>query len=340
MQEPPDDPHAGTSARPAPCHPRLAAAGLGRAAAAQPLGSFSSSNLVWLGPPGQTPHNLHRPGLCAHGPPPQQGGGFVLWGDIQFVINFQPGSGRASVRQGWARRCRAMGLVAPTECEPPTAAAALLSARHLARWGRTSCNCPPSSRQRAVVHFVHAGSTLNADFVAPCRAPVPASGGPTHMDHMALALAHDQLDTWTPVWPVHSGPDRGRKPGAGRPFGLVRSCVKAMPTQPAHGAQRLQKASGHARRSRRATGRFRAAACTILSRWAAQDIFATADSCRLGREVAAHQALTITTTCWPAWTWTGPWFAAPGAEHHWPMCRPAAALLHANTEPLVRPLRN
>ena len=106
-------------------------------------------------------------------------------------------------------------------------AAALLSARHVSPLGPNELQLPAIiSPGGAVVHFVHAGSTLDADFVAPVpRAPVPQAGGLTHVDHMALALAHDQLDTWTLFAQSILGLGAGESLELADPFGLVRSCA-------------------------------------------------------------------------------------------------------------------
>ena len=120
-------------------------------------------------------------------------------GDIQFVINTQPGSEARQRFDELGPSVCAMGLVAPDPVQAANRAAALLSARHTSPLGPNELQLPAIiSPGGAVVHFVHAGSTLDADFVAPVpRAPVPAQCGLTHVDHMALALANDQLDTWT-----------------------------------------------------------------------------------------------------------------------------------------------
>ena len=54
---------------------------------------------------------------------------------------------------------------------------------------------------------------------------MPQAGGLTHVDHMALALAHDQLDTWTLFAQSILGLSAGESLELADPFGLVRSCA-------------------------------------------------------------------------------------------------------------------
>ena len=148
-------------------------------------------------------------------------------GDIQFVINTQPGSEARQRFEELGPSVCAMGLVAPDPLQAANRAVALLSARHTSPLGPNELQLPAIiSPGGAVVHFVHAGSTLDADFVAPVpRAPAPQAGGLTHVDHMALALAHDQLDTWTLFAQSILGLGAGESLELADPFGLVRSCA-------------------------------------------------------------------------------------------------------------------
>lgn len=148
-------------------------------------------------------------------------------GDIQFVINTQPGSEARQRFDELGPSVCAMGLVAPDPVQAANRAAALLSARHTSPLGPNELQLPAIiSPGGAVVHFVHAGSKLDADFVAPVpRAPVLQAGGLTHVDHMALALAHDQLDTWTLFAQSILGLNAGESLELADPFGLVRSCA-------------------------------------------------------------------------------------------------------------------
>ena len=148
-------------------------------------------------------------------------------GDIQFVINTQPGSEARQRFDELGPSVCAMGLVAPDPVQAANRAAALLSARHVSPLGPNELQLPAIiSPGGAVVHFVHGGSTLDADFVAPVpRAPVPAQCGLTHVDHMALALANDQLDTWTLFAQSILGLNAGESLELADPFGLIRSCA-------------------------------------------------------------------------------------------------------------------
>ncbi|MCZ8094222.1 MAG: TIM barrel protein [Acidovorax sp.] len=148
-------------------------------------------------------------------------------GDIQFVINTQPGSEARQRFDELGPSVCAMGLVAPDPVQAANRAAALLSARHVSPLGPNELQLPAIiSPGGAVVHFVHEGSTLDADFVAPVpRAPVPAQCGLTHVDHMALALANDQLDTWTLFAQSILGLNAGESLELADPFGLIRSCA-------------------------------------------------------------------------------------------------------------------
>ncbi|RLJ36488.1 bifunctional sugar phosphate isomerase/epimerase/4-hydroxyphenylpyruvate dioxygenase family protein [Acidovorax sp. 106] len=148
-------------------------------------------------------------------------------GDIQFVINTQPGSEARQRFDELGPSVCAMGLVAPDPVQAANRAVALLSARHVSPLGPNELQLPAIiSPGGAVVHFVHGGSTLDADFVAPVpRAPVPAQCGLTHVDHMALALANDQLDTWTLFAQSILGLNAGESLELADPFGLIRSCA-------------------------------------------------------------------------------------------------------------------
>ena len=197
-------------------------------------------------------------------------------GDIQFVINTQPGSEARQRFDELGPSVCAMGLVAPDPLQAANRAAALLSARHVSPLGRNELQLPAIiSPGGAVVHFVHAGSTLDADFVAPVpRAPVPALGGLTHVDHMALALAHDQLDTWTLFAQSILGLSAGESLELADPFGLVRSCALSN----AQRSLRMVLNVSKSQRTRtaqqvRATGRSGGGVHHIAL--ATQDIFAT-----------------------------------------------------------------
>ena len=197
-------------------------------------------------------------------------------GDIQFVINTQPGSEARQRFDELGPSVCAMGLVAPDPVQAANRAAALLSARHTSPLGPNELQLPAIiSPGGAVVHFVHAGSKLDADFVAPVpRAPVPQAGGLTHVDHMALALAHDQLDTWTLFAQSILGLSAGESLELADPFGLVRSCALSN----AQRSLRMVLNVSKSQRTRtaqqvRATGRSGGGVHHIAL--ATQDIFAT-----------------------------------------------------------------
>ncbi len=179
------------------------------------------------------------------------------------------GRRRASALTSWAPRCAPWAWSRPDPVQAANRAAALLSARprepagaervatarhHLARWGGGAlCACG-----------LHAGCQL----CRPRAARAGAAGRRPHAcgPHGAGVGARPAryLDA---VCPVHPGPERGRKPGAGRPvWAGAQLRAQQCTAQPAHGAQCLQKPAHTHGAAGAGHGPTRAAACTI-SRW-------------------------------------------------------------------------
>ncbi len=245
--------------------------------AAQPLGGFSFIEFGVDEPTGQALVSTFTAlGFTHTGRHRSKAVDLYCQGDIQFVINTQPGSEARQRFEELGPSVCAMGLVAPDPVQAANRAAALLSARHTSPLGPNELQLPAIiSPGGAVVHFVHAGATLDADFVAPVpRAPVPQTGGLTHVDHMALALAHDQLDTWTLFGKAILGLTAGEALELADPFGLVRSCALSN----AQRSLRMVLNVSKSQRTRtaqqvRATGRSGGGVHHIAL--ATQDIFAT-----------------------------------------------------------------
>jgi len=154
-------------------------------------------------------------------------------GDIQFVINTQPGSEARQRFDDQGPNVCAFGLNAADPVQAANRAAALLSARHHSPLGPHELQLPAIiAPGGAVVHFVHQGTPLDADFEPRTTGVSTATGaGLTHIDHVALALAHDQLDTWTLFGKAILGLQAGDSQELADPFGLIRNCALSTPSR-------------------------------------------------------------------------------------------------------------
>lgn len=197
-------------------------------------------------------------------------------GEIQLVINAQPGSEARQRFEDQGPNVCAFGLNAADPVQAANRAAALLSARHHSPLGPQELQLPAIiAPGGAVVHFVHAGTTLAADFDPVPSHPGPsADAGLTHIDHVALALANDQLDTWTLFGKAILGLQAGESQELADPFGLIRNCALSNPSR----ALRLVMNASTSQRTRTArqvhtTGRSGGSVHHIAL--GTQDIFAT-----------------------------------------------------------------
>ncbi|MDB5819442.1 MAG: sugar phosphate isomerase/epimerase and 4-hydroxyphenylpyruvate protein, partial [Rhizobacter sp.] len=168
-------------------------------------------------------------------------------GDIDFVVNTQPGSPARQRFDEQGATVGAIGLYADDPDRAAGRAGALLSARHHSPRGPQELDLPAFvSPGGMVVHFVKDGQTLDADFeertstasrVTPIdrneryserSAMLPvgnqASGcGLLAVDHIAMAMANEQFDTWMLFTRAVLGLERGESLELADPFGLVRS---------------------------------------------------------------------------------------------------------------------
>ncbi len=152
-------------------------------------------------------------------------------GEINLVINAQPGSeARARFDAQGASVC-AIGLATADPMRAANRAAALLSARHDSPRGPNELQLPAIvAPGGTVVHFVPSvalsSAVLDADFVPepPGSRGAVTTSGLKAIDHIALGLANDQFDTWMLFARAVLGLTPGESLELADPFGLIRSC--------------------------------------------------------------------------------------------------------------------
>jgi 4-hydroxyphenylpyruvate dioxygenase len=143
-------------------------------------------------------------------------------GDIQFVVNAEPGSHARARFDAQGPSVCALGL---STAEPQAAAdraAALLSARWDSPRGPGELALPGIvAPGGTLVHFVPQGLPLDADFTGP---PGPAEPcGLLAVDHIAMGLAREQFDTWVLFGRAVLDLEQGESLELADPFGLIRS---------------------------------------------------------------------------------------------------------------------
>ena len=154
-------------------------------------------------------------------------------GEIQFVVNAEPGSdARQRFDQQGVSVC-ALGLATDDPLRAAERASALLSLRHDSPRGPDEMELPAIvAPGGTLVHFVPPSRRLDADFVAdPAPAAAPPDAGLHSVDHVALGLAGDQFDTWMLFSRAVLGLERGESLELADPFGLIRSCGVADPAR-------------------------------------------------------------------------------------------------------------
>ncbi|CAN5146586.1 sugar phosphate isomerase/epimerase and 4-hydroxyphenylpyruvate domain-containing protein [soil metagenome] len=152
-------------------------------------------------------------------------------GEINLVVNAQPGSeARARFEAQGASVC-AIGLATTDPLRAANRAAALLSARHESPRGPNELQLPAIvAPGGTVVHFVPSvalsSAVLDADFVPEPPGPraTAVTSGLKAIDHIALGLANDQFDTWMLFARAVLGLTPGESLELADPFGLIRSC--------------------------------------------------------------------------------------------------------------------
>ncbi|HEY2188948.1 MAG TPA: TIM barrel protein, partial [Caldimonas sp.] len=161
----------------------------------------------------------------------------TLWrqGEIQLVVNAEPGS---DARERFAEQgacVSAVGLISDDAARAVTRAAALLSARFESPLGSGELRLPAfRSPGGMLIHFVPealgADGLAAADFVAEGPAGAPAiAAGLDRIDHIALGMTADQLDTWVLFSRSVLALGAGESLELADPFGLVRTCSVASP---------------------------------------------------------------------------------------------------------------
>ena len=154
----------------------------------------------------------------------------TLWrqGQVQLVVNAEPASD-ARARFAEQGACvSAIGLASDDPARAVTRATALLSARFESPLGSGELRLPAMrSPGGMLVHFVAqslgAEGLAAADFVAE-GTPSIEGAGLDRVDHIALGMTADQLDTWVLFSRSVLALDAGESLELADPFGLVRTC--------------------------------------------------------------------------------------------------------------------
>ncbi len=159
-------------------------------------------------------------------------------GDIHFVVNAEPGSFARARFEAHGTSVCALGVRAADPLQALGRATAMRSQRHDSPVGPGEAAVPAIVAPGGnLVHFVAAAPQAQrwheADFVpepaapdaaAKARAQAPAGAGLRSIDHVALGLALDQLDTWVLFSRAVLGLEPGESLELADPFGLIRSC--------------------------------------------------------------------------------------------------------------------
>jgi len=154
-------------------------------------------------------------------------------GDILLIVNAEPGS---DARERFAEQgacVSAVGVFSDDAARAVSRGATLLSARFDSPLGVGELRLPAlRSPGGMLVHFVPAAlgtsGLVDADFVLD-DASVDASAGAglRGIDHIAMGLAADQLDTWILFSRSVLALEVGESLELADPFGLVRTCSVA-----------------------------------------------------------------------------------------------------------------
>jgi len=150
-------------------------------------------------------------------------------GEINLIVNAQPDSFARSRFEAHGTSVCALGV----RCTDPQAAVdratAMRSQRHDSPVGPDELRVPAIVAPGGnLVHFVAESLGTNglyeADFILEEEAPVAApDAGLMQIDHVALGLAVDQLDTWVLFTRAVLGLEPGESLELADPFGLIRS---------------------------------------------------------------------------------------------------------------------
>ena len=146
-------------------------------------------------------------------------------GQIRLIVNTQPESFARSRFELHGPTVCAIGVATPEPALAAARAAALLSARFDSPLGEHELQIPATiAPGGSLVHFVPAGPGAprfeEADFVLEGEA---ADGPLLTLDHLALGMPQDQLDTWVLFCRAVLGLAPGESLELADPFGLIRS---------------------------------------------------------------------------------------------------------------------
>ncbi|MGJ7603201.1 bifunctional sugar phosphate isomerase/epimerase/4-hydroxyphenylpyruvate dioxygenase family protein [Variovorax sp. LT1R20] len=149
-------------------------------------------------------------------------------GEINFIVNAQPDSFARGRFEAHGTSVCALGV----RCADPLAAVeratAMRSKRHDSPVGPNELRVPAVVAPGGnLIHFVAeslgANGLYEADFILEEDAPEANDAGLKQIDHVALGLALDQLDTWVLFTRAVLGLEPGESLELADPFGLIRS---------------------------------------------------------------------------------------------------------------------
>jgi 3-dehydroshikimate dehydratase len=143
-------------------------------------------------------------------------------GDIRFVVNAEPAAEtRGRFAQEPACVC-CLGLLADNPARAASRARALLSARQDTRRGAQELELPTIvAPGGTMIQFVPQDQPVEADFVEEPE-DSNAAGGLDVIDHVAMGLTLEQLDTWILFTRAVLGLAPAEKMGVAEPFGAIR----------------------------------------------------------------------------------------------------------------------
>jgi 4-hydroxyphenylpyruvate dioxygenase len=148
-------------------------------------------------------------------------------GDINLVINAQPYSDARARFEEQGACVSAIGLLCSDPVQAAARAEGLLSARYDSPLGADELRLPAiRSPGGMLVHFapadIGAAGLAQADFGA--QQTEVTGAGLKRIDHLALGMTNDQLDTWVLFCRSVLGLELGDSMELADPFGLIRTC--------------------------------------------------------------------------------------------------------------------
>ena len=152
-------------------------------------------------------------------------------GDIRFALNAEPAAdARGRFTQEPACVC-SLGLITEHPVRAASRARALLSARQDTPRGAQEIELPTIlAPGGTMIQFVQQGQPVETDFVEQ-RAGSNASGGLDAIDHVALALTLEQVDTWILFTRAVLALTAGDSGDVAAPFGVMRGVGVANDTR-------------------------------------------------------------------------------------------------------------